>query len=153
MTAYDSYALRAFEVHAVDYVLKPFRARAAPRGPPGGAGAAGTPPEPAVLAQAARKAGEYSRRIVVKDANRIHMIPVESLDYAQAQDDYVALHSEGKTYLKTQTMGALEASLDPAALRARAPLVPGAPRPHPVGRALREEQPDRDPPGRHARCP
>jgi two-component system, LytTR family, response regulator len=114
VTAYDSYALRAFEVHAVDYVLKPFRrerlrealqaarARIAPR------------PEPAVLAQAARKAGEYARRIVVKDANRIHMIPVESLDYAQAQDDYVALHSEGRTYLKTQTMGALEASLDPA---------------------------------------
>ena len=114
VTAYDSYALRAFEVHAVDYVLKPFRrerlrealaaarARVFPR------------PEPAVLAQAARKSGEYSRRVVVRDGTRIHMIPVESLDYAQAQDDYVALHSEGKTYLKTQTLGALEASLDPA---------------------------------------
>jgi two-component system LytT family response regulator len=114
VTAYDSYALRAFEVHAVDYVLKPFRrerllealaaarARAFPR------------PEPAVLAQAVRKSGEYSRRVVVRDGTRINMIPVESLDYAQAQDDYVALHSEGKTYLKTQTLGALEASLDPA---------------------------------------
>ena len=114
VTAYDSYALRAFEVHAVDTVLKPFRrerlrealeaarARMAPR------------PEGALLAQAARKAGEYARRIVVKDANRIHMIAVESLDYAQAQDDYVALHSEGKAFLKTQTMAALEATLDPA---------------------------------------
>ena len=47
-------------------------------------------------------------------AGRIHLIPVERLDYAQAQDDYVALHSEGKTYLKTQTLASLEASLDPS---------------------------------------
>lgn len=116
VTAYDSHALRAFEVHAVDYVLKPYRAerlgealrRARARV------AEGTRPEPAALAHAARPAGEYARRVVVKDAGRIHLIPVERLDYAQAQDDYVALRSEGKTYLKTQTLGSLEATLDPA---------------------------------------
>ena len=52
--------------------------------------------------------------MVVKDGSRIHLIPVDRLDYAQAQDDYVGLHSEGKTYLKTQTLASLEASLDPA---------------------------------------
>ena len=114
VTAYDSFALRAFDVHAVDYVLKPFRAerlrealeaarvRVAPR------------PDPAAVAQAARPAGQYARRVVVRDAGRIHLIPVERLDYAQAQDDYVALCSQGRTYLKTQTLGSLEASLDPA---------------------------------------
>src|SRR5262249_35554937 len=66
-----------------------------------------------VLAQAARHPGEYAPRIVVKDGARVHVFPVDALDYAQAQDDYVALHSEGRTYLKAQTMGALEASLDP----------------------------------------
>ncbi|HEY7514992.1 MAG TPA: LytTR family transcriptional regulator DNA-binding domain-containing protein [Vicinamibacteria bacterium] len=114
VTAFDSYALRAFEVHAVDYVLKPFRRDRLREALQAARGRIARRPEPALLAQAARKAGEYARRLVVKDANRIHMIPVESLDYAQAQDDYVALHSEGRTYLKTQTMGALEASLDPA---------------------------------------
>lgn len=116
VTAYDSHALRAFEVHAVDYVLKPYRAerlgealrRARERV------GAGTRPEPSALAHAARPRGEYARRVVVKDAGKIHLIPVERLDYAQAQDDYVALRSGDKTYLKTQTLGSLEATLDPA---------------------------------------
>jgi two-component system LytT family response regulator len=51
----------------------------------------------------------------VKDGARIHLIPVEQLEYAEAQDDYVALRSGGRTYLKAQTLGSLEASLDPTA--------------------------------------
>jgi two-component system LytT family response regulator len=113
VTAYDSYALRAFEVHAVDYVLKPFRAERLREALARARERVGRRPEPAVLARAARPAGEYARRVVVKDGSRIQLIPVERLDYAQAQDDYVALRSEGKSYLKTQTLGSLEASLDP----------------------------------------
>jgi two-component system LytT family response regulator len=52
--------------------------------------------------------------VVVKDGAHIHVIPIDRLDYAQAQDDYVALRTEGKTLLKTQTLGGLEASLDPS---------------------------------------
>lgn len=115
VTAYDSYALRAFEVHAVDYVLKPFRAERLREALSQARARVGRRPEPAVLAHAARPSGEYARRVVVKDGSRIHLIPVDRLEYAQAQDDYVALRSEGKTYLKTQTLGSLEASLDPAA--------------------------------------
>jgi two-component system LytT family response regulator len=114
VTAYDSYALRAFEVHAVDYVLKPCRAERLQEALEHARRHVRERPEPAVLAHAARRAGEYARRIVVGDTGRIHLIPVERLDYAQAQDDYVALHSEGKTYLKTQTLASLEASLDPS---------------------------------------
>jgi two-component system LytT family response regulator len=114
VTAYDSYALKAFEVHAVDYVLKPYRAERLREALQRARSRVGQRPEPAVLAAAARPAGEFARRVVVKDGSRIHLIPVERLDYAEAQDDYVALRSEGKTYLKTQTMGSLEASLDPA---------------------------------------
>jgi len=44
----------------------------------------------------------------------VHVIPLEKLDYAEAQDDYVALHSGGKSYLKQQTIGSLEGLLDPA---------------------------------------
>jgi two-component system LytT family response regulator len=52
-------------------------------------------------------------RVVVKDGTRVHIIPIEKLDYAEAQDDYVALHSEKKTYLKQQTLASLETQLDP----------------------------------------
>ena len=51
-------------------------------------------------------------RIVVRDGVKVHIIPIDKLDYAEAQDDYVALHSEGKSYLKQQPIGALEAMLD-----------------------------------------
>ena len=116
VTAYDSYALRAFEVHAVDYVLKPFRAerlrealsRARER-----IGRKGRP-DAAVLAQAARPPGQYLERIAVRDGTRVHLIPAAKLDYAEAQDDYVALKSEGKKHLKQQTLVSLAAALDPS---------------------------------------
>ena len=113
-TAYDTYAMRAFDAHAVDYLLKPFRLdrfqtaveRARQRiGTP-----AAPPPE---LAGAARGPAHYAARVVVKDGTKVHVIPADRLDYAEAQDDYVALHSEGRSYLKQQTIGSLESALDP----------------------------------------
>jgi len=65
------------------------------------------------LAAAARPPQQHLQRIVVKDGARVHIIPVDRLDYAEAQDDYVALHSQGKSYLKQQTISSLETALDP----------------------------------------
>ena len=115
VTAYDQYALRAFEVHAVDYLLKPFHqkrfeealVRARLR-----VGAAMTPPAPE-LAAAARAPEEYLQRVVARDGAQIHIIPVDKLDYAEAQEDYVLLKTGGKGILKRQTISSLEASLDP----------------------------------------
>src|ERR1700687_5577477 len=70
-------------------------------------------PPAAELSAAARPPQQHLQRIVVKDGTRVHIIPVERLDYAEAQDDYVALHSQGKNYLKQQTISSLEAALDP----------------------------------------
>jgi two-component system LytT family response regulator len=113
VTAYDTYAMRAFEVHAVDYLLKPFgkdRFEAALERAQGRLGE--KRPAPAELAAAAHPA-HHLERIVVRDGARVHIIPVAKLDYAEAQDDYVLLASAGKTYLKQQTISSLEACLDP----------------------------------------
>jgi len=113
-TAYDQYAMRAFEVHAVDYLLKPIGkerfeealARAKRR--------LGEKMPPAQkLADSARPPQQFLERIVVKDGTRVTLIPIAKLDYAEAQDDYVALASQGKKHLKQQTIASLEACLDP----------------------------------------
>jgi two-component system LytT family response regulator len=114
VTAFDEYALRAFDIHAVDYLLKPFGAerfetalqRVKQR-------LGGKLPTLAELSSAARPPARYAERIVVRDGTRVHIIPVAKLDYAEAQDDYVALCTEGKTHLKQQTISSLETVLDP----------------------------------------
>jgi len=117
VTAYAEHAVEAFAVAAVDYLLKPFSAdrlklsldrvrRRVGEKPP--------MPAAAELKASARPPDQYAQRIAVKDGARVHVIPVEKLDYAEAQDDYVSLRSEKKDYLKQQTISSLEASLDPA---------------------------------------
>jgi two-component system LytT family response regulator len=115
ITAYDQHALRAFEVHAVDYLLKPFAAGRFEAALDRAKRRLGqeTLPHPAEFAAAAREAGHYAERIVVKDGTHVQIIPVAKLDYAEAQDDYVSLASQGKKHLKQQTISSLEASLDP----------------------------------------
>lgn len=115
VTAYDQYAMRAFDAHAVDYLLKPFSAERFERALERARTRVGEARQgPAVVASLAREAGDRPQRIVVRDGPRVHVIAIDRLDYVEAQDDYVALHSGGKTYLKQQTIAAVEAALDPA---------------------------------------
>ena len=114
VTAYDQYAMRAFDAHAVDYLLKPFSAERFERALERARSRLGEPPLPPALASAARAPADRPQRIVVKDGTRVHVIPIDKLDYVEAQDDYVALHSAGRSYLKQQPIAALEAVLDPA---------------------------------------
>jgi two-component system LytT family response regulator len=115
-TAFDQYAMRAFEVHAVDYLLKPIsRARferalehARTR-----IGKRAQQPQPHELAAAARAPLQFLERVVVKDGTRVTILAAAKLDYVEAQDDYVSLASAGKRHLKQQTIASLEACLDP----------------------------------------
>ena len=116
-TAYDEFAIRAFDVHAVDYLLKPFgaerlaealvraRARLASRERPA--------VEP-LLAMTRSERGPL-QRILIRNRADVHVIPVAKIDYLESQDDYVAVKSGGKTYLKEQTLSELESLLDPTA--------------------------------------
>ena len=115
VTAYDSFAIRAFEVHAVDYLLKPFGperladalARARTR-------VAGRQPLRAgELARAAGRQQPPLGRVLIRDRSDVHVIPVEKIDYIEAQDDYAAFKVGGRTLLKEQTLGELETLLDP----------------------------------------
>ncbi len=122
VTAYDSYAIKAFGVHAVDYLLKPYGADrfngALERAKERLSGKAGKNsqelPLPADLSASARAPLQHLDRIAVRDGTKVFIIPVAKLDYAEAQDDYVALASEGKKHLKQQTISSLEQALDPA---------------------------------------
>src|SRR5271169_5666811 len=96
VTAYDQYAMRAFDAHAVDYLLKPFSAERFERALERAKARLGERRLPVEVAEE-RPAGERPQRLVVRDGARVHVIPLEKLDYAEAQDDYVALHSAGKS--------------------------------------------------------
>jgi two-component system LytT family response regulator len=114
VTAYDQYALRAFEVHAVDYLLKPYSEDRFKDALDHARQHLGGKQEiPEKLALSARAPGQYAERIVLRDGSNVHIIPTAKLDYAEAQDDYVALASGGKKLLKSQAISALEETLDP----------------------------------------
>jgi two-component system LytT family response regulator len=112
-TAYDEFALRAFEVHAVDYLLKPFgRERLAEALARVHARRAQGPP-PAALATAAR-APAPSPSASSRDGAEVHVIAVDEIDLLEAQDDYVAIHSGKRAWLKQQPLSELIDTLDPA---------------------------------------
>jgi two-component system LytT family response regulator len=111
-TAHDEHALRAFDVHAVDYLLKPFSAerfaealvRARSR-------ICQTESVPVrELLKTHRDAGAPDR-LLIRDRSNVHVIPLEQIDYIEAQDDYVCIRAAGRSYLKEQALGELEVQL------------------------------------------
>jgi two-component system LytT family response regulator len=109
VTAFDRYAVRAFDVHAVDYLLKPVtpaRFRDA-------IGRCLPAPPPAVAA--ADLAGDAlrtpPRRLLVRDRGRIVPLPVSDVDWLEAEGDYVRLHVAGRSHLVERTLAQMEALL------------------------------------------
>jgi two-component system LytT family response regulator len=115
-TAFDQYAMKAFDAHAVDYLLKPFSLDRFQTALQRARQRIGEKPTvtPSDLKRDARPSDQpFAERIVVKDGPKVHIIPIDKLDYVEAQDDYVCLYSQKKGYLKQQTISSLEGSLDP----------------------------------------
>jgi len=123
VTAFDAFALRAFEVHALDYLLKPFSSeRLAQALAHARARLAAPASAQAPVAQAVQDAASAVRgrqlpleRILIRDGVRVQVVPVASVDLIEAEDDYVAIQAGGKRWLKSQRLAELEAQLDPQA--------------------------------------
>jgi two-component system LytT family response regulator len=123
VTAYDEFALRAFEVHAVDYLLKPFSrerldaalAHARTRLRDSEPQAAGLQAVVQEAAQEALKQRGPLTRVLIRDGARVHVVATADIDYIEAQDDYIAVCAGGKRWLKSQRLSELEGQLDPQA--------------------------------------
>jgi two-component system LytT family response regulator len=124
VTAYDEHALRAFEVSAVDYLLKPFddaRFAAALARAKETVRRRETDAVNRRLSQlldyiqaapAAPKAPDVSDRILVKSSGEIFFLKAEEIDWIEAEGDYMKFHVAGKAHLMRETMARLEARLD-----------------------------------------
>jgi len=120
VTAYDKYALKAFDVHALDYLLKPFdrarfhkalaRARADLQRDRGGTA---LDRRLRALLEDVGARNPHARRLVIKDAGRVFFLRVEELDWIESAGNYARLHTAGEVHLMRETMKALESRLDP----------------------------------------
>jgi two-component system, LytTR family, response regulator len=118
LTAYEQYALRAFEIHALDYLLKPIDdarfASALVRARKLLGSALKTTIAERIVQMLARPAEKYIARFTVQTGARIQIVLAENVEWIGAAGDYVELHSGNRTHLLRETMAALEQRLDPA---------------------------------------
>ena len=120
VTAYDKYALRAFDVHALDYLLKPFdrarfrealeRARTQIRHEQSGE----INRRLLALLKDVRPEGQRRERLVVRDGGRILFLRTDEIDWIEAAGNYLKLHAGRHAHMMRETMAAIEAQLDPA---------------------------------------
>jgi len=113
-TAFDEYAIKAFEAHAIDYLLKPFSQdrfdKAIQKWREQKVSSQKNTED---LLETASHSPAQSQRIVVKTGSKIKIIPVHDVFYLEAADDYVKVHAQEGNFLKNKTMSHFEKTLDP----------------------------------------
>lgn len=117
-TAYDHYAIKAFEVNAVDYLLKPFSEdrfnEALEKTIVHLKDKTGQAETIKNLIEENDAKVEFIERVIYKDGQKINIVPVEKIRWLEAQDDYVMVHTENSKFLKLKTLKYFEKHLDPA---------------------------------------
>jgi len=119
VTAYDEYAIRAFDVHAVDYLLKPFdedrfrTALARARSRLGERRADTLDQRLEAVLSALRAREQYADRLLVKSEGRVTVVQVEDVDWIEAADNYARVHTARGRYLVREPIKSLERKLDP----------------------------------------
>jgi two-component system, LytTR family, response regulator len=116
-TAFDEYAIKAFEAHATDYLLKPFSKerfnKAIEKYLAQAPASAASPKQTEELLETASNSPAQHERIVVKTGTKVKIIPVQDVIYLAADDDYVSVYTAEGSYLKNKTMNFFEKALDP----------------------------------------
>jgi two-component system LytT family response regulator len=117
-TAFDQYALKAFEVNAIDYLLKPFsEERFSEALVKAIKMIKSVPPKKQKLAELVNTGGkrnEFLDRVVIKQGQKISIVPVDDISYIEAQDDYTMLYTGKGNFLKQKTMKYYDENLNPA---------------------------------------
>ncbi|HSI76288.1 MAG TPA: LytTR family transcriptional regulator DNA-binding domain-containing protein, partial [Lunatimonas sp.] len=112
VTAFDVFAVKAFEVHALDYLMKPYSKERLSQALLKFRSFRSDPSELSRVAYASAES-EILERVVVKTGNRIEVIPVHDIQYLAAEDDYVAIQTPKGKFLKLRTLKTFEEMLDP----------------------------------------
>ena len=113
-TAYDEYAIRAFETHAIDYLLKPFSSERFDKAVQKWLNDKShvTSTQTHALQDITTQLPAHNQRIVVKIAGKIKIIPLHEIVYLEAADDFVKIHTQEGSFLKNKTMNHFETALD-----------------------------------------
>lgn len=110
-TAFEEFAIKAFEAHAVDYLLKPFSKERFDKAMQKLLQKKTTQQQTQAVLETAAHSPVQSNRIVVKDGGKIKIIPVANIQYLEAADDYVKIYTSESSFLKKKTMQYFEQSL------------------------------------------
>jgi two-component system LytT family response regulator len=118
LTAYEQHALRAFEVHALDYLLKPVDderfAAAVDRARKRVDSVSKSLMADRILQMLGRDSEKYVSRFSVRTGSRIHIVLAEDVEWIGSAGDYAELHTRGRSHLLRETMSSLEQQLDPS---------------------------------------
>ena len=116
-TAFEEYAIKAFETHAADYLLKPFSKERFDKAMQKLSQQKTPTQHTKEILETAAQSPLQSNRIVVKDGGKIKIIPVANIQYLEAADDYVKIYTNDLSFLKKKTMQYFEQSLQPHFVR------------------------------------